>query len=163
RCWRRAGRCTPPTCGPRELPGPRVTPSAEHPITTAPSTACGAAGRCWGRGGAMWGPSCPSWPGRQGLRGGTLPRVARGRGAAVRGQGGLGGLWAGGLLGEQVASVAVVDALVSLVTQAAYPPGTCMGLLAPGLLRAGDVPHLAALTAPRRLVVAGGRSAEGKE
>jgi hypothetical protein len=37
-----------------------------------------------------------------------------------------------------------------------------MGLLAPGLLKAGDVPHLAAAIAPRRLVVAGGLDAAGK-
>ena len=30
-----------------------------------------------------------------------------------------------------------------------------MGLLAPGLLTVGDVPHLAALMAPRQLLIAG--------
>ena len=38
-----------------------------------------------------------------------------------------------------------------------------MGLLAPGLLRIGDIPQLAALSTPRRLIVAGGRNAQGKE
>jgi hypothetical protein len=38
-----------------------------------------------------------------------------------------------------------------------------MGLLAPGLLRAGDVAHLAALVAPRRLIVAGGVSPQGEK
>jgi hypothetical protein len=50
----------------------------------------------------------------------------------------------------------------SLVTTTAYPTGTHMGLLAPGLFEAGDVPHLAALLAPRQLIVAGGTSVEGK-
>jgi hypothetical protein len=50
----------------------------------------------------------------------------------------------------------------SLVTAMPYPAGTRMGLLAPGLFEAGDVPHLAALLAPRRLTVAGGLSSEGK-
>jgi dienelactone hydrolase len=60
------------------------------------------------------------------------------------------------------ASVAVVGMPASLVTATAYPAGTHMGLLAPGLFTAGDVPHLAALVAPRRLTVAGGVSAQGK-
>jgi hypothetical protein len=51
----------------------------------------------------------------------------------------------------------------SLVTTTAYPTDTPMGLLAPGLFEAGDVPHLAALVAPRTLTVAGGLSAQGKE
>ena len=59
-------------------------------------------------------------------------------------------------------AVAVVEMPASLVTTTAYPTGTHMGLLAPGLFDAGDVPHLAALLAPRRLIVAGGLSAQGK-
>jgi hypothetical protein len=38
-----------------------------------------------------------------------------------------------------------------------------MGVLAPGVLSLGDVPHLAALIAPRRLAVAGGVSPQGKK
>ena len=38
-----------------------------------------------------------------------------------------------------------------------------MGLLAPGILRVGDVPHLAALAAPRRLLIAGGTAADGRK
>jgi hypothetical protein len=37
-----------------------------------------------------------------------------------------------------------------------------MGLLAPGILRVGDVPQLAALSAPRRLVIVGGVSSHGQ-
>jgi hypothetical protein len=38
-----------------------------------------------------------------------------------------------------------------------------MGLLVPGLLKVGDVPHLAALTSPRRLLIAGGVSPQGRK
>jgi hypothetical protein len=38
-----------------------------------------------------------------------------------------------------------------------------MGLLAPGILRVGDIPHLAALTAPRQLIVSGGVTPKGKK
>jgi dienelactone hydrolase len=63
---------------------------------------------------------------------------------------------------ERVAAVATADAPLTYVTEAAYGPGTRMGLLAPGLLGVGDVPHLAALAAPRRLVVLGGVSPQGE-
>lgn len=68
---------------------------------------------------------------------------------------------AGALFADRLRSVALVDTLTSWVTTAAYPAGTRMGLLAPGVLRAGDVPHLAALVAPRKLIVAGGFSLAG--
>src|SRR5262249_49291778 len=79
------------------------------------------------------------------------------------GQAGVVALCAGGLLDDRVASVAAVDTLASFVTEEAYAPGTRMGLLAPGLLRVGDVPHLAALSAPRRLQIAGGATPQGKK
>jgi hypothetical protein len=52
---------------------------------------------------------------------------------------------------------------VTYVTEEAYGTTTLMGLLAPGILRVGDVPHLAALTAPRHLVVSGGVTPQGKK
>jgi dienelactone hydrolase len=79
------------------------------------------------------------------------------------GQAGLIALIAGSVHGRGLQGVAVLDMPASYVTKAGYPDGTRMGLLAPGLFRAGDVPHLAALLAPTRLLVAGGRTAEGKE
>jgi dienelactone hydrolase len=84
---------------------------------------------------------------------------------AVVGLGQAGGvaLTAAALLGERIASVAAVDSLVSYVTRTAYADGTRMGLLAPGILRVGDLPHLAALFAPRKLTLAGGVSPEGKK
>ncbi len=79
------------------------------------------------------------------------------------GQAGVVALCAGGLLDDHVASVAAVDTLVSYVTDRPYAAGTRMGLLAPGILRVGDVPHLAALTAPRKLQIVGGTSPLGKK
>jgi pimeloyl-ACP methyl ester carboxylesterase len=64
---------------------------------------------------------------------------------------------------ERITLAAAVDAPISYVTDVAYPPDTRMGLLAPGILRVGDIPHLAALVAPRRLVIGGGLSAEGRK
>jgi dienelactone hydrolase len=74
------------------------------------------------------------------------------------GQAGLVAVCAAGLLDSRVSAAATVDAPASYVTEQAYPAGTHMGLLAPGLFRVGDVPHLAALTAPRRLVIVGSTS-----
>ncbi len=91
------------------------------------------------------------------------PGLDRRRFAVVGlGQAGLVAVCAAGLLDDRVTAAAAVDAPVSYVTEQAYPAGTHMGLLAPGLFRVGDVPHLAALAAPRRLVVAGGVSSDGK-
>jgi dienelactone hydrolase len=69
---------------------------------------------------------------------------------------------AGAIFADRLRSVALIDSPTSWVTTAAYPAGTRMGLLAPGILRVGDVQHLAALVAPRKLIVAGGFSSAGK-
>ncbi len=91
------------------------------------------------------------------------PGLDKGRLAVVGiGQAGLVAVCAAGLLDDRVSAAATVDAPASYVTEQAYPVGTHMGLLAPGLLRVGDVPQLAALAAPRRLIVAGGVSSQGK-
>ncbi|MFN0056428.1 MAG: alpha/beta hydrolase family protein [Planctomycetales bacterium] len=59
--------------------------------------------------------------------------------------------------------VVLVDSLVSFRSDVPYV-GQRMGLLAPRILRdAGDVPHLAALLAPRRLVIAGGVTSGGEQ
>jgi dienelactone hydrolase len=79
------------------------------------------------------------------------------------GQAGLVALAAAGLLPGRLRSVAAVETLTSYLADSAYPAGTRMGLLAPGILRSGDVPHLAALVAPRKLVIAGGFSSAGKK
>jgi pimeloyl-ACP methyl ester carboxylesterase len=84
---------------------------------------------------------------------------------AVAGVGyaGVVALCAAGLLEDRVAVAAAVDAPVRFLTDKAYPNGWPMGLLAPGILRVGDVPHLAALAAPRRLIVASGTAADGRK
>jgi dienelactone hydrolase len=84
---------------------------------------------------------------------------------AVAGLGyaGLVALCAGGLLEDRVAATAAIDTPVTLVTDKAYPAGWPMGLLAPGILRVADVPHLAALAAPRRLLFADGTTTDGKK
>ncbi len=64
---------------------------------------------------------------------------------------------------ERITLAAAVDSPISYITEVPYPPGTRMGLLVPGILRVGDIPHLAALAAPRRLVIGGGLSAEGRK
>jgi dienelactone hydrolase len=79
------------------------------------------------------------------------------------GQAGVIALCAGGLLDDRVASTAAVDTPVTYLTEEAYGKGTHMGLLAPGILRVGDIPHLAALAAPRRLIVSGGVTPQGKK
>lgn len=77
------------------------------------------------------------------------------------GQAGVLAIVAGALLGKHVEAVAAVDVPASFVTPTGLAAKTRMGLLVPGILRAGDVPHLASLIAPRRLVIAGAVSAEG--
>jgi dienelactone hydrolase len=79
------------------------------------------------------------------------------------GQAGVVALCAAALLDDRIASAAALDAPATYVTDQPYAEGTRMGLLAPGILRVGDIPHLAAVTAPRRLIVAGGRSLQGKK
>ena len=71
------------------------------------------------------------------------------------GQAGIVSLLAGGAATDRFATVAAANVVASYVTTTAYPDGTRMGLLAPGILKAGDVPHLTALNAPRKMVVAG--------
>jgi dienelactone hydrolase len=78
------------------------------------------------------------------------------------GQAGIVALCAAGLLDDRVTACAI-GAPVTYVTEEAYPPGTHMGLLAPGILRWGDLPQLAALAAPRRLVLAEGVTPHGKK
>jgi len=64
---------------------------------------------------------------------------------------------------DRVHTVAAFDAPATLVTEEAYAPGTRMGLLAPNLFAVGDVPHLAALGAPRRLFIVGAVTRQSKK
>ena len=57
---------------------------------------------------------------------------------------------------QRITQVATAAMMASYVTEEPYE-GQRLGVMVPGILReAGDVAHLAALVAPRRLVVAGG-------
>lgn len=67
-----------------------------------------------------------------------------------------------GALSTSLAAVAAVDGPTTLLAPEAYPAGTRMGLLAPSLLAAGDIPQLAALAAPRRLAILGGTDPRGR-
>jgi dienelactone hydrolase len=65
-------------------------------------------------------------------------------------------------LEPRVAGVACSDCLVSFVSPGVKPwSGVPMGLLAPNILDVGDIGHLAALVAPRPLVIASGVDPEG--
>jgi pimeloyl-ACP methyl ester carboxylesterase len=63
---------------------------------------------------------------------------------------------------QRIAQVAAVGTLASYVSDVPYE-GQRVGVLAPGIVRdVGDVPHLAALALPRRVVIAGGVSGGGE-
>src|SRR5262249_36976891 len=64
---------------------------------------------------------------------------------------------------DQITSTAAIGSPITYVTNEAYGPGTHMGLLAPGILQVGDIPHLSALAAPRSLTLVGGVTPQGKK
>ncbi|MFO0811150.1 MAG: alpha/beta hydrolase family protein [Gemmataceae bacterium] len=68
---------------------------------------------------------------------------------------GLAALVAAGVFDDRLAGCVAADAPPSFLTDGPYPNTMRMGVLAPRIVRAGDVPHLAALIAPRRLVLLG--------
>jgi hypothetical protein len=74
------------------------------------------------------------------------------------GPAGIVALLAAAILDDLLSVAAVLDSPVTYVTAEAYGPKMRMGVLTPGILRIADVPQLAALVAPRGLVVAGGTS-----
>jgi cephalosporin-C deacetylase-like acetyl esterase len=91
------------------------------------------------------------------------PNVDRQRVSVVGiGPAGLVALCAAALYEDRVASAATIGMWASFVTREAYPTGTPMGVVVPGILRVGDVPHLAALAAPRRLLIAEGRTPQNQ-
>ncbi len=77
------------------------------------------------------------------------------------GPAGLVALVAAALHERRVTSAGAIGSWSSYLTTEPYPPGTPMAVLVPGILRAGDVPHLAALAAPRRLLIAEARAPQG--
>ncbi len=65
-------------------------------------------------------------------------------------------------LDSRITDVAALDTLAGYVTEEPFE-GQPLGIMVPGILRdVGDVPHLASLVAPRRLVIAGGVAGNGK-
>src|SRR5262249_26791403 len=83
---------------------------------------------------------------------------------AVAGLGpaGIVALCVGGLQESRATGVACIGAPVTFITDQAYGSFMQMGLLPPGILRAADVPPLAALLAPRRLAITEGKTPQGK-
>jgi hypothetical protein len=76
---------------------------------------------------------------------------------------GLVALTAAALFDDRVRITILRDAPIRLLTDRAYGKDMRMGLLAPGMLRYGDVAHIAALVAPRRLIIAGGVMSKGEK
>jgi dienelactone hydrolase len=64
---------------------------------------------------------------------------------------------------DLIDSLILFDAPVSYLCETPYATGTLMGLLGPGILKVGDIPHLAGLIAPRRLIISGGVAMNGKK
>lgn len=72
-------------------------------------------------------------------------------------------LMAAALLPERITAVVAWNSLSTYVTEYPYADGTRMALLVPGILKVGDVPHLAALSAPKRLILANGVNPRGQK
>jgi dienelactone hydrolase len=66
-----------------------------------------------------------------------------------------------GAFDQRVTAVGVENPLISLVSEGPWA-NVPMGILAPGILDVGDIGHLAALLAPKPLVVAGGVEPTGR-
>jgi dienelactone hydrolase len=86
------------------------------------------------------------------------------RRVAVAGLGpaGIVAMCVGGLQESRVTGVACIGTPVTYVSDLAYGSFMRMGLPAPGILRVGDVPQLAALLAPRKLAITEGKTPQGK-
>ncbi len=79
------------------------------------------------------------------------------------GPAGVVALCAAGLFEERLAAALVVGGPTTFVTEQAYTTGMRMGILAPGILRFADLPQLAALVAPRRLILSDGLAPQGQK
>ncbi|MHC5539557.1 alpha/beta hydrolase family protein, partial [Singulisphaera rosea] len=67
-----------------------------------------------------------------------------------------------GAVDERVTRIAALGTLASYITEVPYE-NQRLGVMAPGILKeVGDVAHLASLCAPKRVVIAGGRTGGGK-
>jgi len=72
-------------------------------------------------------------------------------------------LIASALIPDVADATILIDPPASFISETGYAPGTPMGILAPGILKVGDIPHLTSLIAPRRLIIAGGTALNGKK
>jgi dienelactone hydrolase len=79
------------------------------------------------------------------------------------GAAGLVALTAAALFDDRVGNTVLVDTPISLVTDRAYGRDMRMGLLSAGFMRHGDVSDIAALVAPRRLIIGGGATPQGEK
>jgi dienelactone hydrolase/pimeloyl-ACP methyl ester carboxylesterase len=70
-------------------------------------------------------------------------------------------LAASALRPRDIQQTLLIDTWNTLITETPYPAGTPMGLLAPGLLKAGDIPQIAGLLAPRSLYILGSTTPTG--
>ena len=94
----------------------------------------------------------------------ALPDVDRQRVVLVGiGQAGLVAMTAAAHLAERIAGVVAIDPPTTYLTDHPHAGPMRMGLLAPGIVGVGDVPQLAAMIAPRRLVIAGGVAPNGEK
>jgi dienelactone hydrolase len=78
------------------------------------------------------------------------------------GPAGIVALCAAALYEDRVTSAGIIGTWASYIANEPYPQGTPMSVLVPGMLRIGDIPHLAALAAPRRLLIADPRAPQGQ-
>lgn len=77
------------------------------------------------------------------------------------GAGAMVALTSSALDSSRVSGTLLFGGPVSYLSDAAYGPQWRMGLIVPHLFRAGDIPQIASLIAPRRLVIANGVDAQG--
>jgi hypothetical protein len=62
---------------------------------------------------------------------------------------------------SSISELILIDPPTSFVNEKVLATGTFMGLLVPGILKVGDVPHLLSLVAPEKLTIQGGHTADG--
>ncbi|MCX7667126.1 MAG: hypothetical protein N2112_16460 [Gemmataceae bacterium] len=62
---------------------------------------------------------------------------------------------------SSISELILIDSPTSFVNEKVLATGTFMGLLVPGILKVGDVPHLLSLVAPEKLTIQGGHTADG--
>jgi len=77
------------------------------------------------------------------------------------GQAGVVTAIAAGLMPDLRAELLLIDLPPTFASDTPYGAGTLMGLLAPGILKAGDIPHFLALNAPNNVTIAGSVSLQG--